>query len=39
MTFGIFGFAFSLIAYSRLDKLENRLKELSVLQENFKSDE
>ena len=37
VTFGILGFVFAIIAMKRIDKLEKRLKELSVLEENFKS--
>ena len=37
--FGIMGFMFAVIAYSRIDKLEKRLKELGVLEQDFKSDE
>ncbi len=37
-TFGMMGFTFALIAYSRIDKLEKRLKELGVLEQGFKSE-
>lgn len=35
--FGMVGFVFALISYSRIDKLEERLKEKGVLEESFKS--
>jgi hypothetical protein len=35
--FGILGFVFGLIAFKRIDKLEKKLKELEVLDENYKS--
>ena len=37
MTFGVIGFVFALSAYSRVDKLEKKLKELAVLPKDFKS--
>ena len=37
--FGIIGLMFGLMSYSRIDKLENRLKELGVLEQDFKSEE
>lgn len=37
--FGIAGLAFGLIANSRLNKLEDKLKELEVLDKDFKSGE
>ena len=42
LVFGIIGFSFGLISYSRmdkLDKLEKRLKELGVLEPDYNSDE
>ncbi|MEZ8826092.1 hypothetical protein AB4259_15590 [Vibrio amylolyticus] len=36
-TFGIVGFIFGLIAFKRVDKLEKKLKELNVLDQDFKS--
>lgn len=36
-TFGMIGFAFALISYSRIDKLEKHLKEKGLLEQNFKS--
>ena len=38
-TFGVIGFVFALISYSRLDKLEKHLKEKGVLEQSFKSDQ
>lgn len=35
--FGITGLAFALIANSRINKLEDKLKELDVLDKDFKS--
>jgi len=37
--FGLAGLAFALIANSRLNKLEDKLKELNVLDKDFKSGE
>ena len=37
--FGLAALAFALIANSRLNKLEDKLKELGVLDKNFKSGE
>ena len=37
--FGIVGLAFALIANSRLNKLEDKLKELDVLDKDFKTGE
>lgn len=37
--FGLAGLAFGLIANSRLNKLEDKLKELAVLDKDFKSGE
>jgi len=37
--FGVAGLAFGLIANSRLNKLEDKLKELNVLDEDFSSGE
>jgi len=37
--FGLAGLAFAMIANSRLNKLENKLKELNVLDKDFKSGE
>ncbi len=37
--FGLTGFAFAMIANSRLNKLEDKLKELNVLDKDFKSGE
>lgn len=39
LVFGIIGFSFGLISYSRMDKLEKRLKELGVLEPDYNSDE
>ena len=38
-TFGMVGFAFALICYSRIDKLEKHLKEKGLLEQSFKSGE
>lgn len=38
-TFGLVGFAFALISYARIDKLEKHLKEKGLLDQNFKSDD
>ncbi len=35
--FGMLGFLFGVIAYTRIDKLEKRLKEKGLLEESFKS--
>ena len=37
--FGLIGFMFALLSYSRIDKLENRLKELGILEQEFKSED
>ncbi len=37
MGMGLSGFVFSITTMSKIDKLENKLKELSVLNEDFKS--
>jgi len=37
--FGLAGLAFAMIANSRLNKLEDKLKELNVLNKDFKSGE
>ena len=37
--FGIAGLAFALIANSRLNKIEDKLKELNILDKDFKSGE
>lgn len=39
LMFGIIGMTFGLMSYSRIDKLEKRLKELGVLEQDFKSEE
>lgn len=36
-TFGLMGFIFGMIAFRRVDNLEKKLKELNVLDEDFKS--
>ncbi len=38
MSFGLMGFIFGLKATKRLDSLEKKLKELNVLDEEFKSE-
>ena len=38
-TFGMIGFVFALISYSRLDKLEKHLKEKGLLEQSFTSGE
>ena len=37
--FGLAGLAFAMIANSRLNKIEDKLKELNVLDKDFKSGE
>ena len=37
MSFGLMGFMFALNATRRIDKIENKLKALKVLDEEFKS--
>lgn len=37
MSMGLFGFVFAIISMSKIDKLETRLKELDVLNQDFKS--
>ena len=37
MSLGAMGFIFGIIAIGRLDKLERKLKELNVLDDDFKS--
>ncbi|MGS2720253.1 hypothetical protein [Paraglaciecola aestuariivivens] len=37
MSMGIIGFIFGIISISKIDKLEKRLKELDVLNHDFKS--
>ena len=37
MSMGVMGFIFGVISMSKIDKLEKRLKELDVLDEDFKS--
>jgi len=39
LIFGSIGFMFALISYSRIDKLERRLKELGILEQDFKSED
>ena len=39
LIFGLAGLAFAMIANSRLNKLEDKLKELDVLEKDFKSGE
>lgn len=36
-TFGLMGFIFGVIAFRRIEKLEKKLKEINVLEEDFKS--
>jgi len=36
--FGILGFVFGLIAFIRVQKLTNRLKEKGILEESYKED-
>jgi hypothetical protein len=36
MSMGVIGFAFGIISMSKIDKLEKRLKELDVLNQDFK---
>ena len=38
MSFGTMGFIFALNAMSRIDKLEKKLKELGVMDQEFKSE-
>lgn len=38
-SFGMIGFAFALICYSRIDKLEKHLKEKGLVEQEFKSGE
>ena len=37
MSMGVIGFVFGIISMSKIDKLEKRLKELDVLNHDFKS--
>jgi hypothetical protein len=37
MSMGVTGFVFGVISMSKIDKLEKRLKELDVLNQDFKS--
>ncbi|GAC12893.1 hypothetical protein [Aliiglaciecola lipolytica] len=36
-TFGLMGFVFGVVALRRVDKLEKKLKELEVIDKDFKS--
>lgn len=38
MSMGVMGFIFGIIAYSRIDALEKKLKEKGVLDEKFNSE-
>lgn len=38
MSLGLMGFVFGLIAVGKVDKIEKKLKELKVLNEDFKSE-
>jgi hypothetical protein len=37
MSMGVTGFVFGIVSMSKIDKLEKRLKELDVLNQDFKS--
>lgn len=37
MSMGVMGFIFGVTSMSKIDKLEKRLKELNILNEDFKS--
>ncbi|MDP5214984.1 hypothetical protein ORJ66_18180 [Pseudoalteromonas tunicata] len=37
MSMGVIGFVFGIISMSKIDKLEKRIKELDVLNHDFKS--
>lgn len=37
MSMGVTGFIFGIVSLSKIDKLEKRLKELNVLNQDFKS--
>ena len=37
MSMGVVGFVFGIICFSKVDKLEKKLKELNVLVQDFKS--